>query len=261
MRRTILSLLLLLVAVAPSGAAPTAVPTPEQAVARARAAEGRLLDDFRLTDHEGRPLDLAGFRGKPLVISMIFTSCDHTCPVMTQTVARAVANAARAVGKGRFNVLSIGFDTRHDTPERLRVFARQQGIDLDEWTFATADAATIEALSEQLGFTWYVSTRGFDHIAQTTVVDAEGRIYRQVFGENFELPRLVEPLKDLVLGRTSTLGSWTGIGNRVRILCTVYDPHSDAYRYDFGFFIEFGFGVASIATIATLLWRARMESR
>ncbi|MGE5506563.1 MAG: SCO family protein, partial [Actinomycetota bacterium] len=197
MGRIILATLLILLAAAPLGAAPTVVPTPEQAVARARGAEGRTLGDFRLTDHQGRPLDLSVFRGKPLVISMIYTSCDHTCPVMTQTVAKAVSNAAKTVGQGRFNVLSIGFDTRHDTPERLRVFARQQGIDLDEWTFATADAATIEALSEELGFTWYVSSRGFDHIAQTTIVDAQGRIYRQVFGENFELPRLVEPLKDL----------------------------------------------------------------
>ena len=261
MHRSLIALLFVLLGALPGVAAPVVAPTPEEALKISRAAEGSVLGEHRLTDQDGKPLDLSSFRGQPLVISMIYTSCYHTCPVMSQTVAKAIANARRSVGEGRFRVLSIGFDTAHDVPERLRYFARQQGIDLDGWTFATADAATVDALSRELGFTYYVSPRGFDHIAQTTIIDAQGKIYRQVYGETFELPLLVEPLRDLVLGRISSLGSWTGITNRVRIICTVYDPHSDAYRWDFGFFLEIGFGFLSIATIAYLLFKIIRDNR
>ena len=55
--------------------------------------------------------------------------------------------------------------------------------------------------------------RGFDHLAQTTVIDAHGRIYRQVYGDAFAVPALVEPLKDLALGSRprgpSSATGWT----------------------------------------------------
>jgi protein SCO1/2 len=119
----------------------------------------------------------------------------------------------------------------------------------------------MEALSAELGFTWYVTSRGFDHIAQTTVLDKEGRIYRQVYGENFELPLLVEPLKDLVLGRAAALTSLQSISDRVRFFCTVYDPHSDAYRFDFGIFFSIGSGFLAVLTIIWMTIRMWRDSR
>ena len=55
-------------------------------------------------------------------------------------------------------------------------------------------------LANNLGFLYFASAKGFDHLMQTTVVDANGKIYRQVYGMTFDTPLLVEPLKELVLG-------------------------------------------------------------
>lgn len=242
-------------------AAPTVSATAEEALKRSRAAEGNVVGSHQLTDQDGRPVDITQFRGKPVVISMIYTACDHTCPVTTQNVAKAVSGARKALGDDSFQVLSIGFDTVRDTPANLKVYARQQGIDLKNWTFLAGNHATMEALSAELGFTWYVTSRGFDHIAQTTVLDKEGRIYRQVYGENFELPLLVEPLKDLVLGRAAALTSLQSISDRVRFFCTVYDPHSDAYRFDFGIFFSIGSGFLAVLTIIWMTIRMWRDSR
>ncbi len=38
-------------------------------------------------------------------------------------------------------------------------------------------------------------------MTQVTIVDADGVIYRQVYGENFDLPMLVQPLKELLSGQ------------------------------------------------------------
>lgn len=254
--RLIPALMVVLLAALPVQAAPGVSASAEEALKRSRASEGRVLGEHRLTDQDGKPVALSAYRGKPLVISMVYTACDHTCPVTTQTVAKAVAAARKALGSDSFQVVTIGFDTLRDTPDALRVYARQQGISLEGWSFLAGSAEPMERLAADLGFTWFVTSRGFDHIAQTTVIDGEGRIYRQVYGENFEIPLLVEPLKDVVLGRTAALNSIESIGNRIRFFCTVYDPSSDAYRFDYGIFLSIGSGLLAVLTI--IWWMVRL---
>ncbi len=136
----------------------------KSALAQSRAAVGTRLADHSLLTAGGERIALSSFRGKPLLISLIFTSCDHTCPMMTSQLASAVEAARDAMGTDSFNVLSIGFDTRNDTPDRMARFAADRGIDDPRWTFAAADPDTIEALTRELGFTYFASPRGFDHL-------------------------------------------------------------------------------------------------
>ena len=58
-------------------------------------------------------------------------------------------------------------------------------------------------------------------------------MYRQIYGGVFEAPALVEPLKDLVYGRRSDWASLEGLINRVRLFCTLYDPRTGGYRFDY----------------------------
>ncbi|MGE3898878.1 MAG: SCO family protein, partial [Variibacter sp.] len=100
----------------------------QQVLARSEAALGTQIGDHRLTDSQGRHFSLAEYRGRPLVISLIYTSCSSVCPTTTQHLLDAVEEARRSLGTDRFAVLTVGFDARHDTPVRLAAFARQQGI-------------------------------------------------------------------------------------------------------------------------------------
>ena len=255
------ALIVALVAGFHAQAAPGVSANAEEALKRSRAAEGRVLGDHQLMDQDGKPVDLATYLGRPLVISMVYTACDHTCPVTTQTVAKGVSAARKALGNDAFQVVTIGFDTVRDTPDALRVYARQHGISLDGWSFLAGNADGMEKLAADLGFSWFVTSRGFDHIAQTTIIDREGRIYRQVYGENFEIPLLVEPLKDVVLGRSAALDSVEAITNRIRFFCTVYDPSSDAYRFDYGIFLSIGSGLLAVLTIFWWMVRLWREQR
>ena len=158
-----------------------------KALARSEAAVGRTLGAYTLTDSSGAPLALRIFRGKPLVISLVYTACSSVCPTATQHLINAVSDARRVIGADRFNVLTVGFDARNDTPARLAQFASTQGITGPEWRLASADAGTLEALLRDLGFSYATIAGGFDHVTQTTIVDAEGRIYRHVYGDDFPL--------------------------------------------------------------------------
>ncbi len=234
---------------------------PEAAIAYSQAAIGRDLDDYAFLDTRRRPVRLADYRGKPLVVNLVFTACAESCPIVVQTLQDAVAVAQDSLGEDSFSVVTIGFDTRDDTPERMRAFAHGQGVDLANWAFLSGDAATLERLVENLGFIYFPSPRGFDHLAQTTVIDAEGRVYRQVYGAAFEAPALVEPLMELVFGRRPEAGAVTNLVNRIRLFCTYYDPTSQRYRFDYSIFIAFAVGAASLLGLAVVLLRAWWRTR
>jgi len=215
----------------------------KSALAFSQAAIGRQLSDYDLLDREGNAVKFTEYRGKPLIISMIYSSCFHTCPVITQYLARAVKLARSAVGEDGFNVVSIGFDARYDRPESMKTFARQRGVSRDPyWEFLSAtDATVIQQLSDNLGFIFTKTQTGFDHLAQITVVDAEGKIYRQVYGENFNPPILVETLKEIIFGNTASSEiSFARLVNKARLWCTIYDPRSNTYRFNYSMVVGFG---------------------
>ena len=232
--------------------------THDEALAYSQQAIGQTLSDFDLQKPDGSTISLAAYRGKPLIISMIFSSCHHVCPSTTQFLQETVRKARSALGQDSFQVLSIGFDSARDTPERMAQFRRSSGVTTDNWDFLAADSATIAGLTEQLGFIYYPSPRGFDHLVQVTVVDGNGVIYRQVYGMTFATPLLIEPLKELVFNRARAQTALQKLGDRIRLFCTVYDPATDSYRVDVSVFIGFFVGlIVSVIFAYTLIgeWR------
>jgi protein SCO1/2 len=268
-RRLIKALLAMAICLPLSAAGQAAAREPydaDAALAVSQGAVGHPLADLVFTAGDGSAVRLGDLRGKPVLISMIFTSCYHVCPAITKHLANAVSAAREALGEDSFRVLTIGFDAANDTPQAMRTFARQQGIDDAGWQFLSADAATIDALSENLGFIYFPSPRGFDHINQVTVIDRDGVIYAQVYGAAFDLPWLVEPLKELVFNRPPAERHFlAGFADRVRLFCTVYDPTTGRYRFDYSLFV--GIGVGAVALLAVTAWllleirRARRRPR
>src|SRR5690606_32918681 len=66
---------------------------PEAAFERSGAAIGRLTSDHRLFRSDATPFNLSVLRGRPLVVSLVYTSCSTVCPVGTQTLKSSVAQA------------------------------------------------------------------------------------------------------------------------------------------------------------------------
>ena len=259
-RLAVASLVVALVGPSFASAADRAEFDAEKALERSQSAIGVQLDDFRFVDTRGRTVDLGDSSDKPLVLSLVYTSCPDTCSVVTRNLARAVRAAREALGETSFSVATVGFDPGFDTPEQMRLYADRQGVSIPDWRFLSGDPRTIERLLDQVGFTYLPSPRGFDHLAQTTVIDAHGRIYRQVYGDAFAVPALVEPLKDLALGRpagASVLGDWM---DRVKLLCTVYDPAADRYRFDYSIFVAASVGLLCLGGLGVFIVRAWRES-
>ena len=226
-----------------------------------QAAMGRSVGDYALRASDGSVVRLASLRGKPVLVSFIYTGCFQVCPTTTRTLKRAVESAHKALGADSFHVLSIGFNQPFDTPEAMGTFARQQNVYLPNWRFLSLDPRTLAALAQDVGFTWRESGGGFDHIAQVTVLDQNGRVYRQVYGDSFPLPQLVGPLKELLTGAPPADESLAGLLERVRILCTVYDPVTGEYRFKRSILFEMAGGAIGLTLIAWFMVRELRKTR
>jgi protein SCO1/2 len=217
------------------------------ALKTSQSAIGKQLSGYTFTSADGKPVKLEDFRGKPLVLSMVYTSCYQICPMTTRHLSKVVEKARDAMAEDSFSIVVIGFDTKVDTPDAMQYFANKQGISDKNWNLLSVNEEDLEALSKDLGFLYYPTSSGFDHLIQATVIDADGKIYRQVYGQVFDTPLLVDPLLELVLGRPQPAQSFLSVlGDKIKLFCTVYDPRSDGYYFDYSFFVEIFVGITVI---------------
>lgn len=233
----------------------------DDALEASQAVIGKRIDDITLLDRQARPLSLGSLSGKPLLISAVYTACTHSCSVSTRYLDIAVQRAREVLGKDSFNVVTIGFDVPVDRPETMREYAARYSVDDPNWYFLSSpDTETVERLLAQLGFGYSPSAQGYDHVVQVTLLDGELGIYRQIYGETFDIPHLIEPLKDLVWNRPRSGQSlFQRLLNRIRLLCTVYDPGGKRYVFDYSLFV--GIVIGALVIGLGLVWLVREALR
>ena len=229
----------------------------EAAALRAsQAALGREVRDVTLLTAAGRPLRLTELRGRPVVISMIYTSCAGICPATTLALAAGGRVARGALGPEGFTMLSVGFDTARDTPQALQAFASAQRVNDPRWLFVSASEADIARLGQDTGF-WFAPGAGmFEHLIQTTLLDSRGRVVRQIYGNRFTPLEFTDPLRTAALGAPLGAAPVRSLIDRVRLLCTVYDVRLGRYRVDYSLALSILIAITTAAALLTFVARA-----
>jgi protein SCO1/2 len=232
------------------------------ALKESQAAIGRQIGNYRFTDSSGKAVRLADLRGKPLVVNFVYTGCFQVCPATTQFLAGAVKQAERTLGPGTFRVATIGFNLPVDDPASMRAFARKYGISSPNWLFLTPEPVALEALTRDLGFRYEATPAGFDHLLQVSILDRDGRVYRQVYGDSFDAPLFVGPLLELAQNAPVEQASLEGAWEKFKLLCTVYDPAAGRYRVNYVVVIEILVGTSVLVFgIGFVLWEWRRRRR
>jgi protein SCO1/2 len=196
---------------------------------------------------------LSELRGKPLVVSFVYTGCFQVCPATTQFLAKAVAEAERTLGPGSFRVATIGFNLPFDNPAAMKDFRRKFGLASPGWLFLSPEAGSLARLTADFGFRYEPTPAGFDHLLQASIVDGQGRIYRQVYGDSFDIPQFVGPLLQLAQNAPVPQGSLQGLWEQVKLLCTVYDPVAGRYRLDYVLVAELLVGASIVLGVVAFL--------
>lgn len=237
----------------------------QAAFEKSQAVVGQPVQNFVLLDREGRPVELSRYKGKPLLVSFVYTACFQVCPTTTRNLQKAVQETVSVMGADRFNIVTIGFNQPFDSPQAMKDFAKRYGLNLPNWEFLSPATAIVGDVTGNFGFSFVATPAGFDHLNQISLVDADGKIVRQVYGEKFTPKDLAEPLKRLIANsaippETNTVKE---LMERVRILCSVYDPVAGRYRTDYSIYMMIAGFITFVGFTIYLsfnMWRSRRRT-
>lgn len=115
---------------------PNADPVLTQAVDGPPQAIDAQAPSFRLVDQYGKPVTLASFSGKAVVVTELDDVCTSTCPI----IAQELRVADRLLGKdaGHVDLVAINGNPQFITPDFLQAFDRQEQLDgLPNWFYLT----------------------------------------------------------------------------------------------------------------------------
>ncbi len=137
---------------------------------------GRPAPGFTLTEQDGRPLSLAGLRGRAVLVACIDSRCSQLCQVLAQEFR--LADEALGSTAGRVALVGINVNPGAESPADLRSFDRLHGLDtLANWYFLTGSTPQLEAVWKAYGIEVTVSA-GVDqttHAAYFYFLDPVGR--------------------------------------------------------------------------------------
>ena len=130
-----------------------------------------------LVDAHNRPFRLDSLRGKVVVVSFIYTTCNGTCPATTAELARVrKALKDEHLWGDKVAFVSVTLDPARDTPETLANYAHGYRVADDDWHFLTGPEAKVNASLKA----WDMWARrlpdgAIDHPSRVFLVDPSGR--------------------------------------------------------------------------------------
>jgi protein SCO1 len=145
-----------------------------------------------LTDSRNEPFDLEKLRGKVVLVSFVYTTCNGVCPLTTQTLVgvRKKLEAAKLWGKS-VEFVSITLDPERDTAPVLKNYAKLSGADFPAWHFLTGAPADVGKVIEAWDMWVKSDAKGvIDHPSRIFLIDGHGH-QREIYNLEFLKPETV----------------------------------------------------------------------
>ncbi len=168
-------------------------------------------------------------KNKPVLLSLAYYNCPGLCNFHLNGMVDALKEVSLKMGKD-FEYVVVSFDEK-ETPtlasqkkqSYLRSFGNSQAA--EGWHFLTGSAASIEALTKQVGFQfkWDEASKEFAHASAAIMLSPEGKISRYLHGIHFEPKSLRLGLLEASEGTVGT------IVDRFLLYCFHYDPKQNKY--------------------------------
>ena len=147
--------------------------------------------DFTLTTQDGKDFHLSSLRGKVVLVSFVFTTCNGTCPATTHRMVLAEEALDKAGLLDKVHLLSITLDPAHDKAAVLRDYMRLYDIGSKHWTFLTGTEKQVKQVLSDWGMWVRGAANGqLDHPSRVFLLDARGRV-REIYDLQFFRPRWV----------------------------------------------------------------------
>ena len=151
---------------------------------------GERVPSAILTDQNRRPIDVAGFPGKVLVLNFFYTHC--TLPDYCFRLSNNLGNVQKRFQKKMGHdliLLSLSFDPIHDDPETLANYARTWHADRN-WHFLTGAPPVVKNLCALFAVNSWLDEAELLHSLHTVVLDRKGRLAANIEGNQFTAQQL-----------------------------------------------------------------------
>ena len=187
----------------------SAAPRPGQKplpVKEDAAAVGKEIPDFTLTNQDGKAISPKDFRGKATAVTFIYSECPlpNFCILMSKNFSDAANQiAANDDLKNKLRLLSISFDPKRDTPEKLKQYGLgylgkdSAAKDFKVWQLATGSDAKIKKIADFFGLRYEQDENNktqFNHSLRTIVISPEGKITKVFSGNDWTPKDLLQEL-------------------------------------------------------------------
>ncbi|MBI3991809.1 MAG: SCO family protein [Candidatus Lambdaproteobacteria bacterium] len=144
---------------------------------------------------DGAEFSLATLRGRPAVVTFVYTTCPDACPAILAGMERAIALLPPALRDNTAR-LALSFDPVRDTPRALAAMRDKLPLDGPRWNFLVPrTTATLEALSPLFGFTYFQAGEEFAHTSLVGVVNADGQVTGRLTGNLADVQDLATRLQ------------------------------------------------------------------
>jgi protein SCO1/2 len=166
---------------------------------------GEEVPDFSFVDQNGRRVHLHQFRGRPLLLTFIYTRCPlpDFCIRMSNNfgqLARELRDSTPAV-YNRLQLLSISIDPEYDKPAVLlrygNAYAGAVDPKFEHWRFVSGTAAETRRAADFFGLAYVPENGQVVHSLRTVMVAPDGKIAAQFPGNDWTTGEVEAELKKL----------------------------------------------------------------
>jgi protein SCO1 len=165
---------------------------------------GDAAPDAAFIDQANRRRSFSEWRGKPTVVSFIYTSCPlpDYCPLTEQNFATLQRRLRDdTILRNHVQLVTFTFDPARDTPAVLAAHAARFKLDPNVWTYLTGDAVTVQTFAAKFGISTIQDPTGtaeITHNLRTFLIGADGRIVKIYSGNDWTPGAVLTDLRALV---------------------------------------------------------------
>jgi protein SCO1/2 len=156
------------------------LPFPAEELRTAYAAP-----QFALTNQLRETVGPAAFEGDVVVLTAVYASCPHTCPLILSQAKGAIAELSPEERED-LRVIAVTLDPERDSPEVLHELAEKHGMKSPLYNLVTGDPTEVEPLLDRMEIARRrdPETGIINHANLFLLIDREGRVaYRLGLGE------------------------------------------------------------------------------
>jgi protein SCO1/2 len=155
---------------------------------------GTPVPNVRLIDAQGREFYLHDLRGKPILLSPIYTHCPSACIAITQSLKHALKEAG--ISSHEVTIVSFSFNPKEGQQDIQR-FQQTHQLDSDYWRVVRVpNQRELFALLDSLDFRYtYVNDQILDHPNLIVFLTPDLRIAHYVYGTAYNAQQIRDGLR------------------------------------------------------------------